>query len=184
MRMMKTLKAARLLAAIALLAPCSAASADALQRIDQRMALKVAFHEKQKPPEMQGGQMNIGEESLLLLPEVARIVVAQYGDAELPAALSAQFAVAAGAASGDEQPADVLTVAMAHLGEGSYAVAQDSHAAMVVWFTDHGFDFASGNIVLLRVDGLPEMSEKAIVFFDIDGECPICDSDTFLFPGG
>lgn len=186
----RVMRSAQLLMAIAVLATCFPASADApqgdaLQRIDQRLALKVMFHEKQKPPEVQDdGELGLGEEAMDLLTDVARIVVGQYGSAELPAGISAQFAVdAAGDATENAPPADVLTVAMSHLGDGRYAVAEKSRDALVSWFTEHGVDFVQGNISLLRVDGLPELDEKAMVFFDIEGECPVCESDVFsVFP--
>lgn len=150
------------------------ASADAIQRIERDAILEIIFHEKQPPPTVdEDGVVSYGDDAIGLVSEVARIVV-EFGEAvEMPASLAAQFAVH----RSGEKPASLLDVGLTHVDENSgiYRIADDSRESMAAWFIEHELDFSEGNVVLLRVDGLPDMLDGNAVSFDIEGECDACD---------
>ena len=177
------LRVASLLAKSLCLAACLASqaeqterAADFPQQIDQSLIVELAFHENQASPEMRDGRMQLDPEVVVqLLPEVARVVVWPSQGVDLPETISAQFAKI-----GNEQPSGVLTVAMTHLGEGQYGVADASRDAMASWAVEHIEDFMTGKTALLRVDGLPEGEgeEGMDAWFEIEGECHVCANAT------
>lgn len=116
--------------------------------------------------------IELGSDSMHLVAEVGRIVIDSGDAGQFADTITAQFALQ----PPDQLPSDVLTVTMAHGGDGVYKVADESRSAMSDWFSDQIDAFMAGNLVLLQVDGLAAAEANAAVRFDIEGECAICGS--------
>lgn len=154
-----------------LLAVPAMASASEIQRLDRMLVTEVAFHEKAPPKDMSQGQVHhVSSEDMRLITEVGRIVVDSGDAGQFADEITVQFAVQ----PPDQPPSNILTIAMAHVGEGSYSVADEPSDAMGDWFVEHNIALLKGNAVLLRVDGLPASQADAAVRFEIEGECTIC----------
>ena len=166
---------AKALVPLLLLVSCAMVSANEIQRLSRELHMALLLHENQPPPERDAEGAFHLQGDIGLVQDEARIAVAYGQDIEPADEIAAVFAVS----PPNEQPAELLTVAMAHIGDGLYRAADESRSRMKTWFVDRSDRFRMGELVLLRIDGLPEGLANNAIRFEIAGECPMCEHVSF-----